>query len=128
MKIKSISLGWITTKDLAQSKKFFTDVLGLNITSNDAEGWGWLELAPSTGQGMFLGVAQAQENETHKPGDNAVLTFTIEGDIVAAKKELEAKGLEFEGDILEVPGHVKLVSFFDKDHNRFQLVEDLSGQ
>ena len=121
MKIKDISLGWISTADISRAKKFFHEDLGLEISS-DNEDMGWLELQPKGQQAMTLGIAQDQGQSPHKPGANAVLTFIVEN-IQEAKQELLDKGVTLEGDIHEVPGHVKLLSFFDKDHNRFQLVE-----
>jgi predicted enzyme related to lactoylglutathione lyase len=45
--------------------------------------------------------------------------------IVATKKELEAKGVTFIDEIMEIAGHVKMVTFTDPDGNKFQLVEEL---
>ncbi|MBA3751577.1 VOC family protein [Candidatus Dependentiae bacterium] len=124
MKVKNISLAWITTAHLAQAKEFFRDDLGLDV-SCDTEDMGWLEFSTPSKEGMMLGVAQMKAEEMHKPGQNAVLTFTVEN-IEEAKQELESRGVTFVGAICEVPGHVKLASFLDKDKNMFQLVEDLS--
>ena len=55
---------------------------------------------------------------------NAVLAMTVD-DIVAAKKELEGKKVSFIGDIIEVPGYVKMATFADPDGNIFQLVQEL---
>ncbi|MBA2307038.1 VOC family protein [Candidatus Dependentiae bacterium] len=124
MKIKSISLGWISTSNLAEAKKFFQEDLGLKLTS-DNEDMGWLELSSQGGEGITLGIADGSCEESPKPGSNTILTFTVDGKIEDAKKELEDRGVTFEGAIIEVPGHVKMVTFFDKDHNMFQLVEKL---
>ena len=55
---------------------------------------------------------------------NAVLAMTVD-DIVAAKKELEGKKVSCIGDIIEVPGYVKMATFADPDGNIFQLVQEL---
>lgn len=121
MKIKEIGLSWITVSDYAKSKKFFAD-LGLEMSSDSAD-FGWAEFKGEAG--AALGIAQENpQYGTTKAGTNAVVTFTIE-DIVAAKKELEGKGVKFLGDIMEVPGHVKLATFVDHDNNQFQLAQIL---
>lgn len=122
--IKKMSLAWITVADLAKSKKFFTETLGLEISSS-AEEWGWLELKGKE-NGMLLGVAQ--ENKEHsedKPGANAVVTMTVDN-LEKSMAELKKKGVAFVGEVMEVAGHVKMVTFKDNDGNTFQLVEELS--
>lgn len=117
MAIKKIELGWITVANLQNSKKFFTDI-GLDLKEIKEE-WGWMELEGKEG-GMRLGVGQA--NEQTKPGHNAVLTFTVDN-LATTKREMEAKGIPFIGEVLEVPGQVKMATFTDPDGNQFQLVE-----
>lgn len=122
--IKKMSLAWIAVNDINASKKFFKDTLGLDVI-NDTPEYGWMELkAPGTD--FTLGVGQAREgHETEKAGMNAVVTMTVD-DIVKSKAALEAKGVKFIDEIIEVPGHVKMVTFVDKDGNKFQLVQELN--
>jgi len=121
MTIKKIELGWITVANLKKSKNFFTD-MGLKLVESQEE-WGWMELQGTEG-GTLLGVGEASEKNSNKPGHNAVLTFTVD-DLVKSKKEMEAKGVKFVDEIMEVPGDVKMVTFVDPDGNNFQLVERL---
>ena len=125
MAIRKMSLSWIVSSDISKTKSFFVETLGLQVT-NSAEEYGWLEVQGEEG-GMILGIGQEskeKENETEKPGSNAVVTMTVD-DIVKEKAELEAKGVHFIDEILEVPGHVKMVTFVDPDGNKFQLVQEL---
>lgn len=123
MAIKSMSLAWISTADIKKAKTFFTEKLGLQITTDSAE-YGWLELQGKNG-GMALGVGTSTPECPIQAGQNAVMTFDVD-DIVETKKELESKGVKFLGDIQEVPGHVKLATFTDEDANVFQLAQVLS--
>ena len=127
MNIKRMDLAWISVKDIKKSEKFFAETLGLKVTTSTPE-YGWLELAAKEG-GCALGVGACSDTDEYenpvKPGMNAVLTMTVD-DIVAAKKELEAKNVRFIGEIVEVPGHVKMATFADIDGNIFQLVQELS--
>lgn len=124
MAIKSIDLAWITVKDMKKAKSFFVETLGMEIAESN-ENYNWLELKGFKG-GMTLGVAEAHDEcSDEKPGSNAVVTLSVD-DIVKTKKELELKGVKFVGEILEVPHHVKMVTFLDFDGNKFQLAEDIS--
>lgn len=119
MAIKKTELCWIVTVDVKKSRKFFTDTLGLKLNVNDEE-HSWLELTGKEG-GAMLGVCGPFFNE--KPGQNAVPVFTVD-DIIKTKKELEAKGVKFVGDIMELQD-VKLATFVDPDGNKFQLAENI---
>jgi predicted enzyme related to lactoylglutathione lyase len=128
MSIKSMNLAWINVSDIKKAEKFFVDTLGLKVTSGAPE-YNWLELKGSQG-GMILGVGQGdcskKEENPVKPGGNAVMTMEVE-DVAQSKTELEAKGVKFYGDILEVPGHVKMATFADPDGNIFQLCQMLTS-
>jgi len=47
-------------------------------------------------------------------------------DIEAAKAELEGNGVTFDGEIMTLPGMVKLATFFDPDGNSYMLAQSLS--
>ena len=124
MNIKRMDMAWITVSDAKQAKAFFCDILGLKLSSEAPE-HGWMELVGHEG-GATLGVGKACKDTAPdvKPGQNAVMTMTVD-DIVAMKQMLEAKGVKFLGDIIEVPGHVKMALFCDADNNKFQIVQML---
>ena len=123
MAIKSMSLAWISASDMKKAKTFFADKLGLKVTTDSAE-YGWLELQGKDG-GFTMGVGKADAQNPIKAGQNAVICFDVDN-IEETKKELEAKGVKFMGNIEEVPGHVKLATFADEDGNVFQLAQMLS--
>jgi predicted enzyme related to lactoylglutathione lyase len=124
MHAKNIELVWITVSDLQQAKKFYTETLGLKANS-ESECSGWVEIMGTDG-GAILGLAQYnQECSTDKAGSNAVVTFSVDN-IEQAKADYEASGVIFQGPIIEVPGHVKIATFTDKDGNKLQLVQVLS--
>jgi predicted enzyme related to lactoylglutathione lyase len=126
MAIKSIDLGWIVISDIKKSKQFFKDVLGLTLVNETPE-YGWMELVGKEG-GCSLGVGQSRgEHPVEKLGQNTVLTFTVD-DLVKTIKELQAKGVTFIDEIVEVPGHVKMITFVDPDGNKFQLCEQLGDK
>jgi catechol 2,3-dioxygenase-like lactoylglutathione lyase family enzyme len=125
MAIKRIDLAWVTVADFERSKKFFVETLGLvTLCSEDEQGW--LELVGEDG-GAVLGVGKSSKQSDDKPGQNAVITFTVD-DLLKTKKLLEAQGVIFIGDVIEVPGHVKMIFFTDPDNNKYQLVEDMEEE
>lgn len=122
MTIKSINLAWIVVKDLKAAVKFYTQNVGLKLHEID-EKYGWAELSGQDG-GTRLGIAQKSDQEIIQPGQNAVITLTV-ADLIKAKTDLSKKGVKMNGDILEIPGQVKLQMALDQDGNHFQLVEVL---
>lgn len=128
MDVKSFGLAWVVVSDLKKAKKFFKETLGLKVHT-EAEEYGWMECCGSEKGSAFIGVAQHQEGAKKEecptlPGSNAVITLTVE-DIVQARNELKQKGVQLIGDILEVPGHVKMQTFADPDGNIYQLCQKL---
>lgn len=120
--VQSSDLSWVVVSDVKKAKKFFTEILGLKELSFSEE-YGWAEFHGDEG-GTLIGVAQ--ENEDMEAGVNAIITFTVE-DIVKTRSNFEKKGVNLIGDVMEVPGHVKLQLFTDGDGNTFQLVESLEN-
>lgn len=122
MTIKSIELTWIVVKDLKKAIQFYTETVGLKLME-EHEAFKWAELQGYEG-GARLGIAQASSEESVQPGSNAIVTLTVDN-IEQALKHFKAKGARLIGDMMEIPGHVKLHSVEDSDGNRFQLVQKL---
>ena len=123
MNIKSMGLAWITVSNLAASKSFFKDILGLTI-GQDSSDHGWMEFVAED-KSFKLGVSATDDSMPMiKPGQNAVVTFTIPC-IMEAKAELQKHHVMLLGDIIEIPGHIKMLMFADADKNIFQVVEHL---
>lgn len=119
--VKGIHLNWIIVKDVEAAIKYYTEVLGLNLHHFSKE-HGWAEL--SGNEGSVLGIAQENQKFGKKAGTNAVITITVE-DINKAREELLKKKAKIVGEILEVPGHVKLQTLEDADGNMLQLAQKL---
>lgn len=120
MKVKEIGLSWIVVKNFKEAVKYYTDVVGLKLMEMNEE-YGWAELEGYEG-GSRLGIAQENPAESVKPGQNAIITFTV-SDLEKTKEEMIKKGGKCEGSVLEVPGHVKMQTMMDNDGNRFQICE-----
>ena len=122
MTIQSIDLAWIVVNDLKSAVKFYTEVVGLKLDELH-EQFGWAELSGHDG-GARLGIAQKNDQDPIQPGQNAVVTLKV-ADIKQAIANLSKKNVKMIGDVLEIPGQVKLQTAIDQDGNHFQLVEVL---
>lgn len=118
MKIKSLDMVWIVVADLNKAIAYYTDIVGMKLMQR-ADQFGWAEMSCEKDH-CRLGLAQARAG--NKAGSNAVVTLTVP-EINAARAEMIKKGAKLDGDIIEIPGHVKMQSMSDPDGNQLQLVE-----
>jgi|688.fasta_scaffold357685_1 predicted enzyme related to lactoylglutathione lyase len=119
MENKGISLIWIVVSDLEAAIQFYTETLGFKLHSKNNE-YGWAELQGANG--CRLGLGQQNPMMELKAGANAVVTITVP-DIVKAREELSKKGVRLVGEIMDIPGEVRLQSMEDEDGNSMQLVQ-----
>jgi len=106
--------------DLDRSIAWYRDVLGLELMYRVDE-IAWAELQ-SVIAGVTVGLAQV---ETVHPKGGATLTWGVV-DCDAARSQLEALDVRFDGETMTVPEMVKLATFFDPDGNTHMLAQDLS--
>lgn len=120
MSVREIGLSWIVVKDIKAAVRYYTEVVGLELSEFNEE-FGWAELRGKDG-GALLGIAQESSHEPVKAGQNAVVTFTVDH-LESVKEKMIQEGANPEGDTIEVPGHVKMQTFIDPHGNRFQICE-----
>lgn len=107
-------------KDLAAAKRWYREVLGFEVVYDLAE-QGWCELATPT-KDAKLGLAA---DATAGGSNQAYCAFGVR-DMDAAKSGLARHGVTFEGDVVELPGIVKLLYFRDPDQNRLMFFQSLA--
>ncbi|WP_370400799.1 VOC family protein [Sulfitobacter sp. JB4-11] len=109
----------LSVRDRHASAEWFEKTLGfaLRFHADDA---GWSELSTFT-PGVTLGLGEQGEPA---PG-NAVPVFGTP-DIDAARAAMEAGGVRFDGDTVEVEGMVRMATFYDPDDNALMVAQDLS--
>jgi predicted enzyme related to lactoylglutathione lyase len=112
-----INVSWYQVNDINAAKKFYGDVLGLKKTF---EMEGWCEFSHADG-GASIGLNQLREGDDER---GATVVLRVD-DLARAQAELVAKGVRFEGEVLEVPGAVRIATFRDPDGNRLQLCQVL---
>lgn len=110
----------IPVQDLDASLAWFADKLGFHEIFKVAEA-GWAEVS-TPAEGVTIGLNRGAEGT----GGGSTPVFGVE-DIDAARAELEAKGVPFDGDTIELPGMVKLATFLDPDGNHYMFAQSLMG-
>lgn len=117
-----VMLSWVNVGDEARAKKFYGETLGLQKTF---EMPGWAEFSHAQ-QSAAIGLAAPRpEGADQEKGATIVLKVD---NIDAARKELSARGVKFEGETEEYPGVVRIATFRDPFGNRLQLAQPLVGQ
>ncbi|MGZ8284606.1 MAG: VOC family protein [Allosphingosinicella sp.] len=107
--------------DLDRSIAWYRDTLGFDLLYR-MEDDAWCELKTGV-ERVNLGLSQV-EDAGGKGG--ATLTFGVE-DIEAAKAELDSRSVRQDGPIRDIPGLVRLLTFYDPDDNALMLYEDMQG-
>ena len=108
-----------TVKDLDASLAWFKDKLGFEESFRVP---GWAEIH-TPAAGVTIGLA---EGEVDAASGNTVPVFGVV-DIAEARAELEANGVAFDGETIELPGMVKLAIFASPDGNRYMLAQSLTA-
>ena len=107
--------------DLDRSIAWYSDVLGFALLYR-RDDIGWCEL--STGVDR-VNVGLSERREAGGSG-GATPTFGV-AKLEAAKAVLDAKGVRQDGDIMEIPGLVRLLTFFDPDDNALMFYQMPEG-
>ncbi|HST26309.1 MAG TPA: VOC family protein [Gaiellaceae bacterium] len=115
----------VSVSDLGKALDWYRDMLGFQLIYKLDE-YGWAEIeTPVTG--FKIGLGQVEEIS----GQGAITpTFRVV-DIDAARGHLEGNGVRFDGETHEVPGMVKLATFYDPDGNPWmlaQVLQEMGGE
>ena len=105
--------------DLKRSAEWYQTTLQFELLYQLDE-MGWCELK-SPVAGVCVGLSQVERPEV-KGG--ATLTWGVR-DIDAARRQLEERGVPFDGDTITIEGMVRLATFYDPDGNKLMLYQDL---
>ena len=105
--------------DLDRSIDWYEKMLGFKLLYRVDE-IGWCELATAV-DNVAMGLSQV---ESVAVGGGVTPTFGTT-DIEAAKADLDAKCVRQDGPIQDVPGMVRLLTFYDPDDNPLMLYQDM---
>lgn len=109
----------IQSGDLDRAIEWYKNTLGFELLYRVDE-IGWCELRTPVND-VSLGISQV-ENPMVKGG--ATLVFGVK-DIDAARKDVESKGVMFDGDTMTIEGMVRLAVFYDADGNKLMFSQSL---
>ena len=103
--------------DLDRSIAFYREVLGFGLLYR-RDDIAWCELETKV-EKVNLGIGVREEAGG---SGGATLTFGVK-DIEAAKAELDRHGVRQDGPIRDIPGLVRLLTFYDPDDNALMFYE-----
>jgi catechol 2,3-dioxygenase-like lactoylglutathione lyase family enzyme len=106
--------------DLDRSLAFYEGVLGFRLLYR-RDDIAWCELETDVAK---VNVGLSQREQAGGEG-GATLTFGVT-DIEAAKALLDARGVRQDGPIRDIPGMVRLLTFYDPDDNALMFY-DVTG-
>jgi catechol 2,3-dioxygenase-like lactoylglutathione lyase family enzyme len=115
MRVERTDFVNISTQDLARAVEFYGGTLGLQRNPRSSDEWPEFE----TGNLTLLLADVAKTGATFSPSNNAVALRVA--DVDEAKKELEARGVEFEFEETYDSGVCHMAFFRDPDGNALIL-------
>lgn len=107
--------------DLERSLEWYRRVLGFDLLYR-RDDIAWCELRTGVER---VNVGLSERREAGGPG-GATLTFGVT-DIEAARERLEREGVRQDGGIVDIPGLVRLLTFFDPDDNALMFYQVPEG-
>lgn len=111
----------LSVTSLDRSIPWYESVLGMKLLYRMDE-IAWCEFETGVAR---VNVGLSQVESAGGPG-GATLTFGVT-DLDTAKAALDAAGVQQDGPINEIPGMVRLLTFYDPDGNALMFYQDLSG-
>ena len=111
--------------DLNRSIAWYRDILGFELLYRHDE-TAWCELSTGVAR-VNVGLSERQEAGG---SGGSTLTFGVT-DLEAAKASLDGNNVRQDGDIIEIDGLVRLLTFYDPDGNAlmfYQLPPEAAGQ
>lgn len=115
MNVERVDFVSFLTQDMPGAKRFYTDVLGLEIEGEDENG---NDMELTAGQVTLDIFDPASIGQPFAPS-LAGLALRVP-DVAAARAELEAKGVEFDGETMDT-GVCHMAFFKDPDGNALML-------
>lgn len=112
----------VGVRDIEKSKSWYRDVLGCSVFYELPE-QGWCELTTPCA-GAVVGL---NEDPDAKPSPVNAMSFGVK-DVALAQQWLVKKQAKLEGDVIEIPGVVKLLYFHDPDGNRLMFYQPTSAR
>jgi catechol 2,3-dioxygenase-like lactoylglutathione lyase family enzyme len=111
----------LNVSSLDRATAWYEEVLGMKLIYRMDE-IAWCELGSPVAR-VNVGLAEVEQV---RAGGGATLTFGV-ADLNVAKAALDAAGVRQDGPIQEIPGMVRLLTFYDPDGNTLMFYQDLTA-
>ena len=105
----------VPVRDMERSKRFYAETLGLPSPNLDEGGWPEFE----TGNVSLYLMDPTNVGREFAAPHTAHIALRV-ADVAEARRELEGKGVEFEGEVLDT-GVCHMAFFHDPDGNALML-------
>jgi predicted enzyme related to lactoylglutathione lyase len=105
----------LAVSDLDRSVAFYTETLGLELDVR-VEALRWAKVKTAI-PGLMIGLS---ETDVVSGSGTASVNLAV-GDADRARVQLEAAGVQFHGETIDIPGVVRLADFDDPDGNRLRI-------
>jgi len=115
MQVERVDFVSFLTQDMARARHFYTEVLGLAVEGEDESG-NDMELTAGQVTLDIFNPASIGQQFAPSPAGMALRV----PDVAAARSELEAKGVEFDGETVDT-GVCHMAFFKDPDGNALML-------
>ena len=116
MDVEQVDFVSVLTRDMARAKQFYAETLGLPI---ETEGDNDMEFTLGQVTLDVYNPPSAEEELVPSVGGPAGIAIRVP-DVAAARAELEAKGVQFDGEIVDT-GVCHFAFFKDPDGNQLML-------
>jgi catechol 2,3-dioxygenase-like lactoylglutathione lyase family enzyme len=113
LQVEHVDFVSLLVQDIPRAKRFYTETLGLELETDSEH-----DLEVRAGQVTIDLFNPASQGQPFAPSLGGVALRVP--DVAAARQELEAKGVEFEGPIVET-GVCRMTFFHDPDGNSLIL-------
>jgi catechol 2,3-dioxygenase-like lactoylglutathione lyase family enzyme len=111
MNVTGVDFICVPTKDYDKASEFYGDVLGLELSTR----WGNMPAGEFETGTLTLAVMQSDAFGVEFQRHSHPIALHVD-DVAAARAELEGRGIEFEGDIVD-SGVCHMAYFADPDGN-----------
>ena len=105
----------VPVQDMARAKRFYGETLGLPLVSGEDA---WPEYQLGENVSLYL-IDPANVGQTFTAPHSSQIALRVP-DVAAARSELEAAGVEFQGEIMDT-GVCHMAFFADPDGNALML-------
>lgn len=110
----------VFVSDFERALQFYTEVLGFSLRFRAENFWAEVQI----GDSLVIGIHPASENAAAPGTVGAIhIGLNVDEPLAGVIEKLTARGVKFDGPMVEDEGAGKFVNFRDPDGNRLYLWE-----